>query len=124
MHSKLGLALGVYGLHMALGNWWNVVFFGRRQISGSIKWMMAFWASTAGVRPCVCIRDGVVIATSQAWGRKHTSCLMLLLPARAGTIAAYAMLSTAAAALVAPTLIWVTIAQQLNIDIKKLNPGL
>jgi tryptophan-rich sensory protein len=78
MHSKLGLALGVYGLHMALGNWWNVVFFGRRQISGSIKWMMAFWASTAGVRPCVCIRDGVVIANSQTWGRKHTSCLMLL----------------------------------------------
>jgi tryptophan-rich sensory protein len=53
---------------------------------------------------------------------QHT--VVLLLPARAGTIAAYAMLSTAAAALVAPTLIWVTIAQQLNFDIKKLNPGL
>ena len=27
---------------------WNVVFFGQRNLTGSLKWMGAFWLSVAG----------------------------------------------------------------------------
>ena len=31
--------------------WPAVVFFGRRQLQPSLKWMAAFWASIAGALP-------------------------------------------------------------------------
>ncbi|KAK9845322.1 hypothetical protein WJX81_003406 [Elliptochloris bilobata] len=46
--NKLALPLAVFGLHLFLGNWWNVVFFGRRELKPSVKWMGAFWTSVAG----------------------------------------------------------------------------
>ncbi|KAK9817800.1 hypothetical protein WJX72_002358 [[Myrmecia] bisecta] len=44
----LMLPLSLFGTHLFLGNWWNVVFFGRHQLRPSLKWMAAFWASIAG----------------------------------------------------------------------------
>lgn len=45
--SALALPLAAFGAHMFLGNWWNVVFFGKRQLEGSLPWMYTFWASIA-----------------------------------------------------------------------------
>lgn len=46
----LSLALGIFGLHLALGNYWNVVFMGRKQIKQSLPVMAAFWFSiVAGI---------------------------------------------------------------------------
>eukprot|EP00891_Asterochloris_glomerata_P007484 jgi/Astpho2/7484/e_gw1.00114.177.1_t len=47
--AELILPLSVFGLHLGLGNYWNVVFFGRQQLKQSLPWMAAFWASVAGV---------------------------------------------------------------------------
>ncbi|KAI7840892.1 hypothetical protein COHA_005421 [Chlorella ohadii] len=44
---ELALPLGLFGLHLFLGNWWNVVFFGQHKLEESTKWMAAFWASIA-----------------------------------------------------------------------------
>ena len=30
---------------------WNVVFFGRHDLKGSLKWMGTFWLSIAGLQP-------------------------------------------------------------------------
>lgn len=43
----LYLPLGLFGLHLFLGNWWNVVFFGQHKMRQSVKWMGAFWCSIA-----------------------------------------------------------------------------
>jgi tryptophan-rich sensory protein len=43
----LYLPLGLFGLHLFLGNWWNVVFFGQHKMRQSVKWMAAFWCSIA-----------------------------------------------------------------------------
>uniref|UniRef100_A0A7S3VHR7 Uncharacterized protein n=1 Tax=Dunaliella tertiolecta TaxID=3047 RepID=A0A7S3VHR7_DUNTE len=48
-HGKeLLLPLGLFGVHLLLGNWWNVVFFSRHKMNESVKWMGLFWASIAG----------------------------------------------------------------------------
>jgi tryptophan-rich sensory protein len=44
----LALPVGVFGTMLALGNYWNVVFFGQRRMKASIKVMGAFWASVLG----------------------------------------------------------------------------
>lgn len=41
----LALPVGVFGVMLGLGNYWNVVFFGQRRMKASIKVMGAFWAS-------------------------------------------------------------------------------
>ncbi|KAF6256064.1 TspO/MBR-related protein [Scenedesmus sp. NREL 46B-D3] len=82
---ELLLPAGLFGLHLFLGNWWNVVFFGRHKMEESTKWMGAFWLSIAG------------------------------------SIASFAQVSPLAAALFAPTQVWVTVAAKLNWDIVKLN---
>lgn len=82
---ELLLPVSLFGLHLFLGNWWNVVFFGRQKMEESTKWMGAFWLSIAG------------------------------------SIASFAQVSPLAAALFAPTQVWVTIAAKLNWDIVKLN---
>lgn len=79
------LPLAIFGGSLFLGNWWNVVFFGKHELKGSLPWMGAFWASIAG------------------------------------TIASFHQVSPTAAGLVAPTLLWVTIASKLNYDIVQLN---
>ncbi|GIL72937.1 hypothetical protein Vretimale_4586 [Volvox reticuliferus] len=81
----LAMPLATFGAHMFLGNWWNVVFFGRRQLKGSLPWMYTFWASIAA------------------------------------TSAAFHPVSHAAAYLMLPTQVWVTIAAKLNYDFVKLN---
>ncbi|KAG2442717.1 hypothetical protein HXX76_002800 [Chlamydomonas incerta] len=83
--SSLALPLAAFGVHMFLGNWWNVVFFGRRQLEGSLPWMYAFWASIAA------------------------------------SAAAFYPISPAAAYLMLPTQVWVTIATKLNWDIVQIN---
>ncbi|PNH09508.1 Protein CrtK [Tetrabaena socialis] len=45
--AALGVPLFAMGAHMALGNWWNVVFFGQRKLNESLPWMYTFWASVA-----------------------------------------------------------------------------
>mmetsp|Transcript_9636 Transcript_9636/g.23905 ORF Transcript_9636/g.23905 Transcript_9636/m.23905 type:complete len:166 (-) Transcript_9636:1093-1590(-) len=82
---SVALALGAFTAHMALGNWWNIVFFGRRRLRESIPWMLAFWGSIAG------------------------------------TAAAFKPINQTAAALMLPTLAWVTVATKLNWDIVALN---
>ena len=42
------LPLGAWAVHTFFGNWWNVVFFGRRHLRGRLKWMALFLASIAG----------------------------------------------------------------------------
>ncbi|KAL4424819.1 hypothetical protein ABPG77_011069 [Micractinium sp. CCAP 211/92] len=44
---QLAVPLSLFGLHLFLGNWWNVVFFGRHKLEESLGWMGAFWASIA-----------------------------------------------------------------------------
>lgn len=85
--SKAVGALAVFAGMTALGNYWNVTFFGRRQMKKSVKVMAAFWGSVAA------------------------------------TIAAFGAVDKIAGALVAPTLVWVTIATALNATVVKLNPG-
>lgn len=85
--SKAVGALAVFAGMTALGNYWNVTFFGRRQMKKSVKVMAAFWASVAA------------------------------------TVAAFGAVDRNAGALVAPTIVWVTIATALNATIVKLNPG-
>jgi tryptophan-rich sensory protein len=85
--SKAVGALAVFAGLTALGNYWNVTFFGRRQMRKSVKVMAAFWGS--------------VVAT----------------------IAAFGAVDKNAGALVAPTIVWVTIATMLNATVVKLNPG-
>jgi len=47
---SLPVALSIFSLHLALGNYWNVVFMGRKQINQSLPVMAAFWCSiVAGV---------------------------------------------------------------------------
>lgn len=41
------LPLGLFAVHMALGNWWNIVFFGKHKMEESLGWMGAFWVSIA-----------------------------------------------------------------------------
>ena len=71
----------------ALGNYWNVTFFGQRKMKRSVRVMAAFWGSVAA------------------------------------TIAAFNSVDKNAAALVAPTLVWVTVAAALNYTVVKMNPG-
>lgn len=85
--SKAVRALAVFAGMTALGNYWNVTFFGRRQMKKSTRVMAAFWASVAA------------------------------------TIWAFGEVDNKAGALVAPTIVWVTIATALNFTIVKLNPG-
>ena len=85
--SKAVGALAVFAGMTALGNYWNVTFFGRRQMKKSVKVMAAFWGSVAA------------------------------------TIAAFGAVDKNAGALVAPTIVWVTIATALNATIVRLNPG-
>lgn len=47
-NKALTLPLLLFGTHLALGNMWNVVFFGRKQLKPSLNWMGAFWLSIAG----------------------------------------------------------------------------
>lgn len=79
-------ALAAFGIHLALGNYWNITFFGRHEMRRSIPVMLAFWASIAA------------------------------------SIATFSATSPAAAYLMVPTQIWVSIAAKLNYDIVKLNP--
>ncbi|CAK0751704.1 hypothetical protein CVIRNUC_002088 [Coccomyxa viridis] len=81
----VALPIGIFLAHALLGNQWNVVFFGERNLTGSLKWMGAFWLSVAG------------------------------------TIASFNAIEPAAAALMVPTQIWVTVAAKLNWDIVQLN---
>ncbi|KXZ56562.1 hypothetical protein GPECTOR_1g504 [Gonium pectorale] len=81
----LAFPLTAMAVHMGLGNWWNVVFFGQRKLKESLPWMYTFWASIAV------------------------------------TAAAFYPVSPAAAYLMVPTQIWVSIATKLNWDIVKLN---
>lgn len=46
--NELVLPMAIFGAHLFLGNWWNVVFFGRRQLKESLTWMGIFWFSIAG----------------------------------------------------------------------------
>ena len=80
-------ALAVFAGMTALGNYWNHIFFGRRQMKRSVKVMAAFWVSVAA------------------------------------TIAAFGAVDKNAGALVAPTIVWVTIATALNATVVTLNPG-
>jgi len=83
------LPLGLFGVHLLLGNMWNIVFFNQKRVSESLTWMGAFWVTIAG------------------------------------TIASFSQISPAAAWMIVPTQIWVTIAAKLNWDIAQLNsrPG-
>ncbi|GLC35685.1 hypothetical protein PLESTB_000483800 [Pleodorina starrii] len=83
--SALAVPVAAMGVHMFLGNWWNVVFFGRRKLKESLPWMYTFWASIAV------------------------------------TAATFHPISAAAAYLMLPTQVWVTIAAKLNYDIVKIN---
>ncbi|KIZ06941.1 tryptophan-rich sensory protein [Monoraphidium neglectum] len=47
-NQALTLPLLLFGTHLALGNYWNWVFFGQRQLKPSLKVMGAFWLSIAG----------------------------------------------------------------------------
>lgn len=47
-NKALALPLLLFGTHLALGNMWNVIFFGRHELKASLKWMGAFWLSIAG----------------------------------------------------------------------------
>ncbi|KAF8071227.1 crtK-2 [Scenedesmus sp. PABB004] len=85
---EAALPVGLFAAHLFLGNAWNVVFFGRREMEASTRWMGAFWATIAA------------------------------------SIAAFARVSPLAAALFAPTQVWVTIAAKLNWDIVQLNKGI
>lgn len=42
------LPLAAWGAHAALGNYWNVVHFGRRDLPGSVKVMAGVWLSAVG----------------------------------------------------------------------------
>ncbi|KAG2483454.1 hypothetical protein HYH03_017708 [Edaphochlamys debaryana] len=68
--AALALPLTAMGVHMFLGNWWNVVFFGRRQLKGSLPWMYAFWASIAATAatfyPISPLAAGLMLPT-QVW---------------------------------------------------------
>eukprot|EP00877_Chromochloris_zofingiensis_P013440 jgi/Chrzof1/834/Cz01g30180.t1 len=45
---QLALPLALFGAHLLLGNWWNVVFFGKHKMKESLSWMGVFWMSIAG----------------------------------------------------------------------------
>jgi len=42
------LPLGAWAVHAALGNYWNVVHFGRRDLPGSVRVMAGVWLSAVG----------------------------------------------------------------------------
>lgn len=64
----LPLPLAVFTTHLALGNWWNVVFFGRHKLRESLTWMGIFWgsvlASVASFYPASELAAGLVAPTS------------------------------------------------------------
>ncbi|KAK9805803.1 hypothetical protein WJX73_001710 [Symbiochloris irregularis] len=45
---QAAVPLGWFIAHLILGNMWNVSFFGRHQLKGSLYWMAGFWLSIAG----------------------------------------------------------------------------
>jgi translocator protein len=79
------LALSSYVVMTLLGNAWNAVFFGKRQLKKSVAVMGAFWASLLAS----------IVTAERA--------------------------DHAAGVLIAPTLVWVTIAAALNYSIVQLN---
>lgn len=67
---QLALPLSLFGLHLFLGNWWNVVFFGKRKMQESLGWMGAFWSSIAasiGSFATVSPLAAVLFAPTQLW---------------------------------------------------------
>ena len=81
------VATAVYGVHLALGSWWNALFFRQHRIRKSLYAMGGFYVTLAGA------------------------------------IAAFYRVEPMAAALLAPTQAWVTIAALLNYQAFALNPG-
>ncbi|KAK9906787.1 hypothetical protein WJX75_008014 [Coccomyxa subellipsoidea] len=68
--ASVAVPLTIFGVHALLGNQWNVVFFGRHDMQGSLKWMGAFWLSVAAtaysfysVNPLA----GLLVSPTQIW---------------------------------------------------------
>lgn len=56
---ELFLPLALFSTHLLLGNWWNVVFFGKHKMEESTGWMGAFWWVGAWRRwDCAFAMDG------------------------------------------------------------------
>merc|ERR1712012_1380344 len=58
-------AAAVFAVHVFLGCWWNVVFFGKHRIAESVPWMLSFWTSvvaTAGACHAVAPAAGYLVA--------------------------------------------------------------
>lgn len=68
--SQLTLPVALFLLHLQLGNWWNVVFFGRHKLQESLYWMLAFWLSIAACigafTPLHPVAAGLMVPT-QIW---------------------------------------------------------
>ncbi|CAL8462405.1 g1938 [Coccomyxa elongata] len=68
--ASVAVPLTIFGVHALLGNQWNVVFFGRHDMPGSLKWMGAFWLSVAATAYSFYSVDplaGLLIAPTQVW---------------------------------------------------------
>jgi tryptophan-rich sensory protein len=67
----LALPLGVFGSMLALGNLWNVVFFGQRRMLASVKVMAAFWASVVASAAALAHAGsplaGLLVAPTSVW---------------------------------------------------------
>ncbi|KAK9863448.1 hypothetical protein WJX84_004854 [Apatococcus fuscideae] len=61
------LPLAIFLIHLALGDIWNVSFFGHRQMKPSLAWMAAFWLSIAGCiitfRPISTLASNLMLPT-------------------------------------------------------------
>lgn len=63
-------AVAVFAVHVFLGCWWNVVFFGKHRIAESVPWMLTFWTSvvaTAGACHAVAPAAGYLVAPTIGW---------------------------------------------------------
>jgi tryptophan-rich sensory protein len=63
-------ALAAFAVMTALGNAWNVTFFGRRKLRASFRVMLAFWASLAvsiGTAHRADASAGLLIAPTIGW---------------------------------------------------------
>lgn len=138
-----------FAFHVWLFN--TVIFMGRHQLQPSLKWMGAFWLSIAGKwgslldgKSVTCMQfSGYSSSVNALADMRHSQQHMPLMlqeleglhllvlieeksmcsatQINAGTIATFQPFSPLAAALVAPTQLWVTIAAKLNYDIVQLN---
>lgn len=85
----LSLAVAVFSAHMALGIWWNRVFFGLKRIAQSVVWMLLFWLSICAsigalhrVRPAA----GALMAPTIGWVTVATALNVALWRMNAGGV--------------------------------------